>query len=548
MLKRAAARASGSPFGSAAEAVAACEGDDLQYDFNAFAASLAVASAAELGRWEASTDFVVKYGKLELSATGELHCGGCNNIRALLRLQDDASSAVPYHSPSVLRSKLTTWHARQTTELTKLVDKMLTVDKGVFRIKNRASGKYMQVHGGLYTDNALVEQRWAASQPGSDQWRLVLDHTMHKLINVRSGKCLELTQDAGVDNIAIVQRTCSSGALQKFGFATIGDAAYTIRTKTGFALDVKYSSLNDDTPIVQMGWNGSDSSQHWALESVGNTIQPDVIANAMYTIVAKHSGKAIGVDNGSMSDGAGVEQFVYSASDDRFQWFIVASAGAYNVINRKSGKCLDLQYASGTGRVVQRTCSGAGTQFFTPLTSGDGMYVLYSSYGKPLEIEGSSPYNDTLLAQSADGGWNDNRRFTLTPVLAGEPHRLTFSHATNDGPCGKYFWYDIAQPSGLALRSPADSFVQLIFAGGKTTASGSDENPFIAQLVNGNQVAIDPSGYMNPGSTSTSGSCVQTDVLYDAAGTAAGKCCIKYTGATGLLTKSSWSSTTYLCK
>ena len=46
-----------SDLGEAFEAVNACEGDDLQYDFNSFAASLAVASANELGRWEAVTDF-----------------------------------------------------------------------------------------------------------------------------------------------------------------------------------------------------------------------------------------------------------------------------------------------------------------------------------------------------------------------------------------------------------------------------------------------------------------------------------------------------------
>jgi hypothetical protein len=32
--------------------VSACLGDDVNYDYNAFAASLAVAIANELGRWE----------------------------------------------------------------------------------------------------------------------------------------------------------------------------------------------------------------------------------------------------------------------------------------------------------------------------------------------------------------------------------------------------------------------------------------------------------------------------------------------------------------
>ncbi|MEO8179831.1 MAG: RICIN domain-containing protein [Deltaproteobacteria bacterium] len=540
---------SASPFGSAAQAVAACAGDDLQYDFNAFAASLAVASAAELGRWEAITDFEVRYGKLELSTTGELHCGtGCSNIRALLRLQDDAASGVPYHSPSVFRSKLTGWYGQQKTQLTSLVDKMLTMDKGIFRFKNQATGKYLMVDNGSTSDYALIEQRTTPPYSGADQWRVVLDHTMHKLINVRSGKCMELTQDTTSDNIALVQRTCSASALQRFGFATT-DSMHVIRTKTGQVLDVKYSSMYDDAPIVQFGWITSDKSQQWALESVGPTIAPEVLSNAMYTISMKRSGKYIGVDNGSLADGAFAEQYDYSPSNDRFQWFIARSGGnGYNIINRKSGKCLDLQSASATSRLVQRTCTSGVSQNFAPATAGDGQYVLYSSYGKALEIEWSSTYNDALLTQGADGTWNDNRLLTLTPVLAGEPHRLTFSHATDDGPCGRYFWYDIAKPNGELLSSPSESFVQLIFAGGKTTKTGADTNPFIAQLVSGNQVAIDPSGYMISGTSSTSGSCVQTDLLYDATRTAGGACCIKYNGVTGRFVQSSWSTTTYLCQ
>ena len=45
-----------------------------------------------------------------------------------------------------------------------------------------------------------------------------------------------------------------------------------------------------------------------------------------------------------------------------------------------------------------------------------------------------------------------------------------------------------------------------------------------------------------------SGSCVETDLLYDATGTASGKCCIKYNGGTGSLKESTWSGTTFLCQ
>jgi len=78
--------------------------------------------------------------------------------------------------------------------------------------------------------------------------------------------------------------------------------------------------------------------------------------------------------------------------------------------------------------------------------------------------------------------------------------------------------------------------------------AGRDENPFIAQQVNGNQVAIDPSGYMNGGTLSGTGNCFDADIMYDATGKVAGSCCIRYNGVPGRLKQSTWSTTTFFCQ
>lgn len=255
------------------QAIAACEGDDALYDYNAFAASLAVAIADELGRWDASTDFEVRYGKLELSNTGTAHCSAlgasCHNITALLRLQDDAASVVPNHSPSVYRSKLLGWYQKQTQKLTELVNDMLTVDKGLYKLKVRHNGKYMAVDNGSTSDYAYVEQRGSVIQAGADQWRLILQNTKHVFKNVRSGKCLSLATDSQNDLVNLVQKTCSTSAsTQGFEFAQT-DTYFAIRTKYGKALDVNGASYSDDARVVQYAWGGSKANQQWALEPVG---------------------------------------------------------------------------------------------------------------------------------------------------------------------------------------------------------------------------------------------------------------------------------------
>src|SRR6185295_11668540 len=115
----------GIELGSAEQAIAACPGDDPNYDYNALAASLAAATADELGRWDANADFVLTNGKLEPSTTGKLRCAaGCPKVTTLLRLQDDSTATMPGHSPSVYRQKLSTWYQAQTQALTALVAQM----------------------------------------------------------------------------------------------------------------------------------------------------------------------------------------------------------------------------------------------------------------------------------------------------------------------------------------------------------------------------------------------------------------------------------------
>jgi hypothetical protein len=539
--------------GTAHQAVAACEGDDVLYDYNAFAASLAVAIANELGRWDVNADFDVRNGKLELSTTGTMHCNaspkGCANVTAMLRLQDDASSVIPHHSPAMYRNKLTHWYQKQTQKLTDLVNQRLTVDKGVYKIQVRHSGKFMAVDGGSTSDGAAVEQRGSVAQVGADEWRLMLENTKHKFKNVRSGKCLTLSSDAQSDNVLLVQKACTWGSsTQAFEFAQAGDH-YAIRTKYGMALDISGGSSADDARVIQYSWTGSKLTQQWKFVPVGTEphIEPTVVANAVYYLTARHSGKAVGVDDGSLLDGASIEQGTYASYDDRFQWYVSRLADQYQLINRRSGKCLGVATESSTSPLVQQTCAPVRTQMFAFAPTGDGYTVVYATTGRPLEVSGRSTWNDARIVQGADGGWLHHRMFKLTPIIAGEPHRLTFSHTTNDANCGEYnYWYEISQPNGESLSRPEDTFVQLIFAGGKESLTGSDVNPFIAQQVSGDLVAIDPTYGLNETSDTSSGSCAAACTKFSKSDVT-GQCC-SCNGVSKAFKKSAWSVTTFLCQ
>lgn len=82
----------------------------------------------------------------------------------------------------------------------------------------------MAVDNGSMLDGAVIEPQGALTN-GADQWRLLLQNTKHRFINLRSGKCLTLATDSSADVTGLVQQTCSSGlTTQEFDFSQARDA------------------------------------------------------------------------------------------------------------------------------------------------------------------------------------------------------------------------------------------------------------------------------------------------------------------------------------
>jgi hypothetical protein len=534
----------------AQRALSASCGED---DSNELAAGLAVAIASELGRWDVNTDFIVRDGKLELSPTGELHCGSeCPKITALLRLQDDASSAVPNHVPATYRSKLTSWYSQQKTVLTDLVSQMLNVDQGVFRIRSQLSGKYIVPQGGSTTSGAVLQQSNQFDSDTASQWRIRLQGTRQQLINVKSGMCMDLLTDiSSMTNI--VQRPCSGASTQDFRLGELNIGLLTLRTKHDLAFMPQGASHANGATIVQNTVFGAVAEQ-FVFEPYGSGVHRDLLetVTAVYSLDVEHTGMGIAVSSSSMNDGVTVVQQPYDASDDRFHWYITqlgsavvngATQTTYQFMNRRNGKCLDLD-GSSPNKLEQRTCSIAATQRFMLTPTGNLRQVIFSSNALAMGVENASTRSGAQLVEGRQT-WESHNMMAFRPILAIEPHRLSYSHTTEDGPCGNYDWYRIEQPNGLPLEDPASTFVQLIFAGGKQTSTGADNNPYIAQQVSGDLVAIDPTYGLSASDTTTTGACAAACVSISSSNIA-GKCC-SCEGDSGRFTESPWSETTFVC-
>jgi hypothetical protein len=529
-----------------------CGGDDT----NMLTAGLAVAIGTELGRWDVNTDFAVVNGKLELSATGKLRCdstgASCPKTTALLRLQDDEAIAVPNHSPSGYRTKLTGWYNTQKTALTNKVNELLNVDEGTFRIRSLLSGKYVVPAAGGTGSGTALQQSDQYSGTTAAQWMIHLKGTQRQIKNVKSGQCMDLQTDVN-GQTGIVQRPCNGAATQDFRIGALGPGEYTLRSKHNLAFQPLNGASGNNVNIVQNTVKGL-VPEKFAIENYGGGVHRDFleVITAVYSLKVAHTGMGFAVQSSSTSDNVPVVQQPYVATDDRFHWYVTQLGSytfpngfvqnTYQMMNRSTGKCLDL---NGT-QLVQRTCNTGYTQRFGFTPTGNLRNVLYTANGKTVDVAGGSTASGAAVREGSSNTWQMYNMWTFEPIIAIEPHRLSFSYTSNDGPCGKYYWYNIKQPNGLSLAKPGNSFLQLIFAGGKQTAGGADVNPHIAQKVSGDMVAIDPVYGLDGSGTSSTGSCTAACVSISTSNIA-GACCA-CNGVSKKFAKVSSNPNAYMCK
>jgi parallel beta-helix repeat protein len=192
--------------------------------------------------------------------------------------------------------------------------------------------------------------------------------------HTRSGNTLTFTE-AGTVTVTANQQgnndyNAASAVTRTFTVtATVASAPVAAGTyrllarHSGKALDVRSASTAEGADVLQWSANGKEHQQ-WQVQPTGG---------GYYLLVAKHSGKALALDldaatNGGhtdpTNDGVRVEQ---AGSDqyDRRLWKIQATTnGYYQLINKRSGKVLDVSGAStADGAAVQsRAYTGGNSQ------------------------------------------------------------------------------------------------------------------------------------------------------------------------------------------
>lgn len=144
-----------------------------------------------------------------------------------------------------------------------------------------------------------------------------------------------------------------------------------------------------------------------------------IIANGIYKIVARHSGKALDVVGAGRTNGTNVDQWSYGAGEN--QKWIVTHLGnnQYSIIGAQSGKALDVNGA-GTGNgtnVLIWSYAGSANQKWTVTATSGGYYRLTPTHATNmcLDVNGVSSADGANVQIWTYGGGNNQQWIFQAP-------------------------------------------------------------------------------------------------------------------------------------
>ncbi|MBW6432243.1 RICIN domain-containing protein [Actinoplanes hulinensis] len=176
-------------------------------------------------------------------------------------------------------------------------------------------------------------------------------------------------------------------------------------------------------PAAFIGWSIIPSNAA-AAPAAGNT----------YQLIVKKSGKCIDVPSASKDNGALLQQWGCTAGAAWQQFKLVAAGSNFLIQNVDSGKCVDVPAASTTSgqRLQQWGCASSQTnQQWKLVASGTDTYQIVNvGNGLCVSDQGASTANGASIIQETCTA-NSNKQWAFTPVTASSTGRTWAS--TPDG-------------------------------------------------------------------------------------------------------------------
>jgi pectate lyase len=160
---------------------------------------------------------------------------------------------------------------------------------------------------------------------------------------------------------------------------------------------------------------------------IGYSVLPSNAATAptagtAYQLIVKKSGKCVDVPSASTANSALLQQWGCTANSTWQQFKLVASGGNFLIQNVNSGKCIDVPSASTASgaQLQQYTCVGSQTnqQWRLAASGTDTFQIINVGNGLCISDQGASTANGAAIIQETCTA-NSNKQWAFTPVAAG---------------------------------------------------------------------------------------------------------------------------------
>jgi hypothetical protein len=302
---------------------------------------------------------------------------------------------------------------------------------------------------------------------------------------VHSGKCLTS------ENGNIILKSCNGSNSQTFKLEHMGNEYFRLRNAaSNKCMDVWNLNTSNGANIAEYNcWSGD--VQKFSFEYIGSS---KVVINS------RLSGKVLDAWGWGTSDGTNIAQWEPTAGSN--QQFVMTRTNGSSVSSGDSR--IRLSHA---GRV--RCNSNGGCPNVDALLDLQD-YAVNNNIDQN-EFNATN-YRNTLIASYQRQEDVEDNLLRNNPGALPDPHTLTFNSVVDNGGCGVHFVFDTNS------ADPQDIEHHLAFF-------QNGGNPYLAFYSNNGQIAIDPSGDMNSGTSTSSGSCTAASMIYDPTFSKIGKCC-----------------------
>ncbi|WP_421894613.1 RICIN domain-containing protein [Marinoscillum sp.] len=200
-----------------------------------------------------------------------------------------------------------------------------------------------------------------------------------------------------------INNTTSSNAIScdLSGFTSVGSSAQTIRTSASEnAATLSNTSITSST----LSYTAPAYSITTFVVGVTTPSEPSPLADGLYMIKAKHSGKYFSVAGATSTSGSVIEQWSYVDQDNLK--FTVEKVGLDYVIKPRYNELTLGIDGAGTGNgaaLKQLTEEGKDHQRFVAVPVGSGYYkIVNKNSGKYLAVSGESTTNGADVVQWVD--------------------------------------------------------------------------------------------------------------------------------------------------